>query len=492
MVTNNHTMEYARELMKNNNNNNDCRGHLVLVPCPLQGHMSPMLHLAKLLHSRGFSITIILVSSNELNPCQYPEFMFHYMDNIISYNSFGGDVMLYLLMLNNKCTTPFTDSLLTLTKLQFGPVTCVVYDAVMYFSAAVADQLQIPRIVLRTSSASTFLALSLLTHNANAFINQQPKEHDEAEEAIVADFPILRAKDMPVFETSDQEAAENVLAKIHHGTKTASALIWNSLYCLEKSIFNRVKDKISAPIYPICPRLHYNFKNNNNQVITNSSSFKSLMYNETCSDDDDQSCMSWLDSQPSNSVVYVSTGTVVRVSKSEVGEMAWGLANSEQPFLWVVRPGLVNGSSSNSGLEVLPKGFLEITKKRGKVVQWAPQQKVLGHKAIGGFWTHNGWNSTIESVNEGVPMICWPRIGDQRVNARIVTSVWKVGIELEENNLKRWKVERAVRRLMVDGEGKEIRNRAVKLKENVRLSLGQGGSSSEYLDKLVQFIKLLP
>ncbi|PON48655.1 UDP-glucuronosyl/UDP-glucosyltransferase [Trema orientale] len=457
--------------------------HLVLVPCPLQGHMSPMLHLAKLLHSKGFFITII-VSSNEVNPplspSHYPEFLFQSINinedgtNNISYNSFGGDVMLYLLVLNNKCGTPLRDCL---TKLQsnvsfFGPVSCVVYDAVMYFSAAIADELEIPRIVLRTSSASTFLALSLLRQNATL----NTKEHDQPELPL-ADFPLIRAKDMPVFDTSDQEAVEEVLARIDHGTKTASAVIWNSLQCLEKFMFNKVEEKIVAPLYPICPRLHYingNFGPNN--------SFESLLYTE------DHSCMSWLDSQKPNAVVYVSTGSIVRISKSELAEMAWGLANSDQPFLWVVRPGLVNGSN---GLELLPKGFLEITWKTGKVVQWAPQQRVLGHRSVGGFWTHNGWNSTIESVNEGVPMICWPRIGDQRVNARIVTSVWKVGIELEEKNLKRWKVERAIRKLMVDEEGKEIRKRAEELKEKVRVSLGQRGSSSEFLSKLVDFIKLL-
>lgn len=175
------TMDNQKEVPSRRRNTNG--HHLVLVPCPLQGHMSPMLHLAKLLHSKGFFITII-ISSNELNPplnpSHYPEFLFrsinfddhddHRISNI-SFNSFGGDVMLYLLVLNNKCGTPLRDCL---TKLQsngscFGPVTCVIYDAVMYFSAAIADELEIPRIVLRTSSASTFLALSLLSQKGTYF-----------------------------------------------------------------------------------------------------------------------------------------------------------------------------------------------------------------------------------------------------------------------------------------------------------------------------------
>lgn len=93
-------------------------------------------------------------------------------------------------------------------------------------------------------------------------------------------------------------------------------------------------------------------------------------------------------------------------------EIACGLAENEQPFLWVVRPKLVNGSQSS-----LPKDFLEAVARRGHIVTWAPQQEVLAHCAIVGFWTHCGWNLTIESICEGMPMICLPFFGDQKMNA---------------------------------------------------------------------------
>ncbi|KAF3454615.1 hypothetical protein FNV43_RR05063 [Rhamnella rubrinervis] len=109
--------------------------------------------------------------------------------------------------------------------------------------------------------------------------------------------------------------------------------------------------------------------------------------------------------------------------------MAWGLASSQQPFLWVVRPGLVSGLD---WIELLPKGFREGVGERGCIVKWAPQQEVLAHEAVGGFWSHCGWNSTLESISEGVPMICKPCFGDQKVNARYVIHEWRVGIELED------------------------------------------------------------
>ncbi|ERN11988.1 hypothetical protein AMTRI_Chr08g160810 [Amborella trichopoda] len=108
---------------------------------------------------------------------------------------------------------------------------------------------------------------------------------------------------------------------------------------------------------------------------------------------------------------------------SQVTEMACGLANSGHPFLWVMRPGSVSGFKAAE----LPSGFMDQVGSHGIVVRWAPQKEVLGHRAVGAFWTHCGWNSVIESVCAGVPMACWPRFGDQKVNARLVCEMWRVG-----------------------------------------------------------------
>ncbi|GAB4832337.1 hypothetical protein Ancab_006352 [Ancistrocladus abbreviatus] len=154
-------------------------------------------------------------------------------------------------------------------------------------------------------------------------------------------------------------------------------------------------------------------------------------------------------------------------------EVAWSLASTKQPFLWVARPGLVNGSLAQ--VDPLPSGFFdEMVGQRGHFVKWAPQQEVLAHPAI-------------ESICEGVPMICLPRFADQMVNARCVTHVWKVGILLE-NGLKREEVEKAIRRLMMEEEGEKMRERIACLKEKADLCLVKGGSSYKSLENLVNFI----
>ncbi|KAG6436224.1 hypothetical protein SASPL_101109 [Salvia splendens] len=139
-------------------------------------------------------------------------------------------------------------------------------------------------------------------------------------------------------------------------------------------------------------------------------------------------CLSWLHKRPPNSVIYVSLGSVATINQEELREMARGLAKSGHPFLWVVRPSLLNGSSDS--IKSLPEDFKDLVPERGWC--WtAPQRKVLEHPAVGGFFSHCGWNSTLESLCGGVPMICRPCFADQMVNARYLTHVWRVGVELE-------------------------------------------------------------
>ncbi|KAK9998753.1 hypothetical protein SO802_018356 [Lithocarpus litseifolius] len=140
--------------------------------------------------------------------------------------------------------------------------------------------------------------------------------------------------------------------------------------------------------------------------------------------------------------------------------MAWDLANSKQPFLWVVRPDQTDGSERK---ESLPDGFKEAIVERGCIVKLAPQKEVLAHSAVGGFWSHCGWNSTLESICEGCMKI-----------ERYLSQVWKIGMEWE-NNLGRGEIERAVRKVMVD-RGEEMRQRAMKLKEKIDVSMKEGGS----------------
>jgi hypothetical protein len=176
--------------------------------------------------------------------------------------------------------------------------------------------------------------------------------------------------------------------------------------------------------------------------------------------------------------------SLASLNSNEFREVAWGLANSDQHFLWVVRPGMVNGTTGPD----LPDGFEAAVEGRGKVIHWAPQQEVLAHPAVGGFWTHNGWNSVLESIGEGIPMICRPYSADQMMNARYVEKIWGVGFELE-GELERGKIEITIRNLMSGREGAEMRETAGELKVKVLDCLKKTcGSSQVAIDKLVSYI----
>ncbi|KAL8261740.1 hypothetical protein R6Q59_025789 [Mikania micrantha] len=281
---------------------------------------------------------------------------------------------------------------------------------------------------------------------------------------IVPNHYPLRYKDLPFPKTSVEDWKQ--LVANFNQQAHPSAVVWNTIKFLEQESLARVQNHYEVPVFAVGP-LH---------KITPSPSV-------TCSHQEDTGCITWLDKQPPKSVVYISFGSLATMDAKLLTEMAWGLAKSNQRFLWAVRPGLVCGSV---WLELLPDGFVEETRDQGLIVKWAPQKEVLAHCAVGGFWSHCGWNSCLESISSGVVMICQPFSVDQGVNARYVSYMWRIGLEMER--VDRGEIERMVRRVMVDDEGEEMRVRANDMKEMVKEAVEIGGSSQDSMDDLVNFI----
>lgn len=278
------------------------------------------------------------------------------------------------------------------------------------------------------------------------------------------EIPPLKVKDLP------SEASHVALAAVIKEAKSYHlGFIFNTFKELEGSFLDQFSRSLPCiPIYPIGP-LH--------------------KYSSTCTDrklnEDHSSMINWLNTQAPNSVLYVSFGTIAAINKEQFAEIAWGLAKSKQPFLWVVRSKLVDGAIVND--DIYPEDFLQTISGRGYIVTWAPQREVLAHPSVGGFWSHCGWNSTIESICEGVPMICLPFFGDQKMNTLHVSDVLRVGLRLEKE-LERQEIECAIRRLMVEEEGEEMRERIAALKEKAHSCLMEGGSSFKAMDQLTDHI----
>ncbi|KAH0644264.1 hypothetical protein KY284_032148 [Solanum tuberosum] len=195
-------------------------------------------------------------------------------------------------------------------------------------------------------------------------------------------------------------------------------------------------------------------------------------------------CLNWLNHQPINSVVYVSFGSITNLETEQMEELAWGLKNSNNNFLWVVR------STEESKL---PKNFLEELKltsgnNKGLVVSWCPQLQVLEHKSTGCFLTHCGWNSILEAISLGVPMVTMPQWTDQPTNAKLVKDVWEMGVRAKQGEkgiVRREVIEESIKLVMEEEKGKVIRENAKKWKEMARNAVDEGGSSDKNIEEFV-------
>ncbi|XP_028550807.1 7-deoxyloganetic acid glucosyltransferase-like [Dendrobium catenatum] len=208
------------------------------------------------------------------------------------------------------------------------------------------------------------------------------------------------------------------------------------------------------------------------ESITSSSVSASLLA-------EDRYALSWLDAQPYRSIVYVSFGSLARLTQEEFLEFWHGFVNSGHRFLWVVQPNFVAEGTTSvemAGLE-----------QRVRLVAWAPQEEVLRHRAVGCFITHSGWNSTLESAAAGVPMVCWPCAWDQLVNSRLVGEVWKVGLDMKDV-CKREMVESMVRAAMEEDKAEELRRKATDLAVEIGRSMGEGGDARLDFERLLKDI----
>jgi hypothetical protein len=197
---------------------------------------------------------------------------------------------------------------------------------------------------------------------------------------------------------------------------------------------------------------------------------------------EDTGCLGWLDAQPLGSVVYVNFGSITVMTPAQLAEFAWGLARCGRPFLWVIRPDLVTGEDA-----VLPEELYAETKERGLFLSWCPQRQVLSHPSVGLFLTHSGWNSTLESICAGVPMICWPFFAEQMTNCWYACTKWGIGLEIG-TNVTREEVALLVREAMDGEKGKEMRENVMMWKEKAMAATEEGGSSSVNIQQLVEFL----
>ncbi|PRQ20707.1 putative 7-deoxyloganetin glucosyltransferase [Rosa chinensis] len=476
----------------------ETKPHAVCVPYPAQGHINPMLKLAKLLHHKGFHITFVnteynhkrLLNSRGPNALDgLPSFQFKTIPDGLPPTDKNAtqDIPALCESTRKYCLPHFRELLGKLnSEADSPPVSCVVSDGIMSFTLDEAEELGVPAVLFWTTSACGFMCYiqyqhlvekgytplrdaSYLTNGyLNTAIDWIPGMKD------------IRLKDFPTFiRTTDpnDNMIDFVLHETERAAKKASAIILNTFDDIEHDVLEALSTLL-PPVYSIGP---LNLQVNQIPPDSELQTFGSNLWKE------ETEGLEWLDSKEPKSVVYVNFGSITVMTQTQLIEFAWGLANSKKTFLWVIRPDLVGGASA-----MVPAEFVEETRERSMLISWCPQDQVLSHPATGGFLTHSGWNSTVESVCGGVPMICWPFFAEQQTNCRYCCKDWGIGMEIE-GDPKRDYIEELVRKLMEGEEGKEMKKKALEWKMLAMEAVtGPEGSSFVNLDKMVNQVLLAP
>ncbi|CAN4107035.1 unnamed protein product [Withania somnifera] len=451
--------------------------HVLIFPLPLQGPVNSMLKLAQFLSVSGFHITLLLTEHIYNRLILHTDITSRFDDgfqiNTISdglpddHPREGSKFLEVFDSLRTKTKTLFKDMLMTSYGKRRRSVSCIIADGVLGFTCDVAEEIGVPVFYVRTISPCClwiFFCLPKLIESG-----EYPFKDDNLDEPIKS-VPgaetFLRRRDLPEFCRSGDLTNSNIQLFKTEGQENSRAygLILNTFEELDASILNEMRT-VCPNLYPIGP-LHANLKNN--------------LWPE------DRSCINWLNNQLPNSVIYVSFGSIATLSNEQLLEFWYGLVNSGQRFLWVIRPDSIAGEEWKSKI---PEDLAMGTKERGYIVGWAPQEEVLAHPAVGGFWTHCGWNSILESVYEGKPMICWPYFFDQQVNSRFVEAVWRLGLDMKDTR-DREIVEKMVKDLMVVRK-EEFLERANHMSKLAKNCLMEGGSSYSNFERLVKDIKSL-
>ncbi|KAG6479848.1 7-deoxyloganetin glucosyltransferase-like [Zingiber officinale] len=394
--------------------------HAVIIPYPAQGHVTPMMKLAKLLRFYGFRITFVnthfnhtrLLRSGAVVPSEAddPGFRFESIPDGLppSDTDATQDIPSLCDSISKHALLPFLDLLHRLNDDggNAPPVSCIVSDGVMSFTLDAARELRIPEVVFWTTSACGFMGYLHFQRLIDRGLT--PLKHESDITNGFLDTPIdwvpgmknMRLRDFPSFiRTTDRDDIMlNYDNREAQRAAMASAVIVNTFDELEGPVLEAMA-AILPPIYTVGP---LSLLLQNHQIPNALASLRSNLWKE------ESGCLEWLDGRAPGSVVYVNFGSITVMSNEQLVEFAWGLADSEYEFLWVVRPDLVPGHAA-----VLPAEFVEKTRERGMLASWCPQEEVLGHSAVGGFLTHSGWNSTLESIVGGVPMLSWPFFAEQ-------------------------------------------------------------------------------
>ena len=374
---------------------------------------------------------------------------------------------------------------------------CLVTDMFFPWTADVAADLGIPRIIFHVSSYFERCAIHSLCH-------YKPHKLTDSDVVLLPGLPhrveLLRSQIADSFKNEFTDEFTQFLDSVRESELKSYGAILNSFRELEGPYEDYYRTAVGIKSWSVGPIFLWGRD-------------KTERYNFTGGrvggGEEEQRILSWLSSKEQNSVLYMCFGSLTRFHKTQLAEMAHGLESSGHPFIWVVwKNENEEEEEEEEEVVVLPNGFEERMEKsqKGLVIKgWAPQKMILDHPSVGGMVTHCGWNSFLEGLTAGLPIVTWPLFAEQFNNERLLTDVLGVGVsvgvkqwrlynfgEEREEVVRREQIKKAVESLMGSGEeAMERRKRVKKLAEEAKKAVEIGGSSQVNLVSLIDELKAL-
>ncbi|RDY05882.1 Linamarin synthase 2, partial [Mucuna pruriens] len=467
--------------------------HIVCVPYPAQGHINPFMQLAKLLRCVGFHVTFVNTEFNHnrlvmsLGPDfvkGLPDFRFETIPDGLppSDKDATQDIPALCDSTRKNCYGPFKELVMKLNSSpQVPSVSCIIADGVMGFAAKVAKDLGIADVQFWTASACGFVGYlqyeDLVERGLLPFKDEKFVVDGTLEKSLnwISGIKNIRLKDLPSFIriTTLDDIMFNFLGSEARNCLRSSLIIINAFHDLDGEVLDALRAK-NPNIYDIGP-LQLLGRHFPEKEMGFKLSGSSLWKN-------DSKCLAWLDKWKPSSVIYVNYGSITTMTKNHLKEFAWGLANSKLPFLWIMRPDVVMDGSIT-----LPQEFFDEIDGRGYITSWCIQDQVLSHPSVGIFLTHCGWNSTLESISTGMPMICWPFFAEQQTNCRYVCTTWGIGMEVN-HDVKREEIAELVKEMMKGDKGMKMKQKCLEWKKEAVKATDVEGSSYNNFCKLIKEI----
>nr|XP_009405745.2 PREDICTED: UDP-glycosyltransferase 86A2-like [Musa acuminata subsp. malaccensis] len=453
--------------------------HALFVTVPFQGHFTPAANFAVKLAARGFIVTFVTTEGFHHQRAASGAVSVDGHEVFADARSMGMDIRSELVsdglpvsfdrtLHRDQFSDAFyhllpshVEELMRKLLLAEPPIDVLISDTFNVWPSTLAKKFGLPYVSFWTEAALVFA----IYYHVHLLVEYghfgSPTETRKDAIMYIPGVPSIEPTDLVSFFHSP-EASWRVLrnvGKAFEEAKGADFVLCNTVQELEAEVIGALQQE--RPFYAVGPIV----------PASGEGGAATSLWPEL-------DCSQWLHSMPPRSVLYISFGSIARVSKRDMDEIAYGVLGSKFSFIWVIRPG--SGSSEASPL---PEGFIDACKGRGMVVPWCRQKQVLLHPAVGGFLTHCGWNSILESMWCGVPMLCFPVRADQPTNRKLVVEDLRIGIDVGSiGEVRGAEVSRRIDSLM--GEvGGALRKEMEGAQKAVKSAVTPTGSSSKNLEQ---------